>query len=191
MPKTLPSLAIFNSSQDTIDLLKAAFEEQGFSVASTHVPDLRKGHVDVIEFVRQNEPDVIIFDIALPYEENLTFFKLLQSSEPLRKVRWVLTTTNSEVLLELAGDLGKVHEIVGKPYDLDQIVVRQGRPDPVTSSAPARDQADVAGTIEAKHRIRRPGARLTADSAPHEAPRPLLSGGRTAASLSPLRGNTC
>ena len=123
MPKTLPSLAIFNSSQDTIDLLKAAFEEQGFSVASTHVSDLRKGHVDVIEFVRQNEPDVIIFDIALPYEENLTFFKLLQSSEPLKKVRWVLTTTNSEVLLSLAGDLGKVHEIVGKPYDLDQIVV--------------------------------------------------------------------
>jgi CheY-like chemotaxis protein len=118
----LPSVAIFNSSQDTIDLLKVTLEEQGFAVASTHVSDLKKGQVDVFDFVRLHEPDVIIYDIALPYEENWTFLKLLQSSEPLKHLQWVLTTTHRKKLQELVGDLGEVFEVIGKPYDLEQIV---------------------------------------------------------------------
>lgn len=122
MAKSPPSLGIFNSSQDTIDLLKAEFEEQGFAVATTHVSDLKNGHVNMIEFVQQNKPDVIIFDIALPYEENWALFKQLQSSEPLKQIRWVLTTTNSDRLRELVDNLGPIFEIIGKPYDIGQIV---------------------------------------------------------------------
>jgi CheY-like chemotaxis protein len=122
MPKTLPFVAIFNSSQDTIEVLKLALEREGFAVASAHVSSIKSGEVDVLAFVETHAPDAIIFDVALPYEENWTFLRLLQSSEPLKNIPWVLTTTHRRRLRELVGECGEVYEVIGKPYDLEQIV---------------------------------------------------------------------
>lgn len=122
MAKTIPSVAIINSSQDTIDVLKVALEKAGFSTASTHVADVKTGKVDVVEFVGKHAPDVIVYDVALPYEENWTFLRLLQSSDALKDINWVLTTTHKKRLQELVGECGEVYEIVGKPYDLQQVV---------------------------------------------------------------------
>lgn len=121
-PKQLPSVAVFNSSAETIEILKLALEEQGYAVATAHVAELKKGQLDVIEFVEQHRPEVIIYDVALPYEENWRFLRLLQSSEPLKPIRWVITTTHKRRLQEMVGELGEVYEVVGKPYDVQQIM---------------------------------------------------------------------
>ena len=121
-PKQLPSVAVFNSSSDTIEVLKLALEDSGFSVAAGHVSDLKKGHVDVLDFVNEHQPDVIIYDVALPYEENWRFLRLLQTSEVLKNLKWVITTTHKQRLEELVGDTGEIYEVVGKPYDVQQIM---------------------------------------------------------------------
>jgi len=121
-PKQLPSIAVFNSSADTIEVLKLALEDSGYSVAAGHVSDLKKGNVDMLEFVSEHQPDVIIYDVALPYEENWRFLRLLQTSEVLKNRKWVITTTHKQRLEELVGECGEVFEIVGKPYDVQQIM---------------------------------------------------------------------
>jgi len=121
-PKELPSIAVFNSSADTIEVLKLALEEHGYAVASGHVSDIKKGQVDVIDFVNEHQPDVVIYDVALPYEENWRFLRLLQSSDALKKLKWVITTTHKKRLQELVGECGEVYEIVGKPYDMQMIL---------------------------------------------------------------------
>jgi len=121
-PKELQSIAVFNSSEDTIEVLKAALEEQGYAVASGHVSDIKKGQIDVIQFVEEHKPDVVIYDVALPYEENWRFLRLLQSSDAMKKLKWVITTTHKRRLQELVGDCGEVYEVVGKPFDMQKII---------------------------------------------------------------------
>ena len=121
-PKQMPSIAVFNSSSDTLDVLKEALDSAGYAVVTGHVSELKKGQLDVLDFVEEHKPDVIVYDVALPYEENWRFLRLLQSSDALKPLKWVITTTHKQHLMELVGECGEVYEVVGKPYDVQQIV---------------------------------------------------------------------
>jgi|SRR5688572_336039 len=121
-------VAIFNTSEDTTDLLRIVFENAGFVVVTAFTNLLRDGKVDLEAFMRQHQPEVIVYDIAVPYEQNWRLFEHIRAAPACEGVSFVLTTTNVKHVRQLAGDL-EVHEIVGKPYDLDEILgaLRQAR----------------------------------------------------------------
>jgi len=121
-------VAIFNTSEDTTDLLRIVFENAGFVVVTAFTNLLRDGKVDLEAFMRQHQPEVIVYDIAVPYEQNWRLFEHIRAAPACEGVSFVLTTTNVKHVRRLAGDL-EVHEIVGKPYDLDEILgaLRQAR----------------------------------------------------------------
>lgn len=116
-----PIIAVFNSSADTVDMLRTALEGQGFHTVSGHIADLKKGELDFIDFIEHHRPAVIVYDISPPYETNWTFLRLVRSSKPVQGCRFVLTTTNKPVLDDLVGQTEAI-EIIGKPYDLERVV---------------------------------------------------------------------
>jgi DNA-binding NtrC family response regulator len=114
-------VAVINSSEDTVDMLRTCLQQKGFtSVVTMHVDEIKRGQTDFIEFLTQHNPGVLVYDIAIPYEENWNFLNLLMSSEEMRGRRVVVTTTNKKVLESLVGETDAI-EVHGKPYDLDQI----------------------------------------------------------------------
>lgn len=114
-------IAVFNSSDDVVALLRETLQEEGFTVVTAHVPDIKAGRQDVLDLLRRYDPPVVIYDISPPYAENWTFFRLLQDTDAARGRQFILTTTNLRALAETVGET-KAIELIGKPYDLDEIV---------------------------------------------------------------------
>ena len=122
MSGTLPTVALLNSNEDTLEMLRACFQDHGFSsVVIGHVNDIKAGRTDFLEFMRVHDPRVLVWDIAIPYDENWRFVHTLMQNAAAAGRRFVLTTTNKRALDALVGPNSAL-EIVGKPYDLEQIV---------------------------------------------------------------------
>jgi DNA-binding NtrC family response regulator len=85
----------------------------------TYVTPLRYGSAPVIEFLRQLRPDVVVYTVALPFRESWAEFQRLRAAVP--SIDYVLTTTNKEALDEIVGPT-EAFEIIGKPFDIDQVV---------------------------------------------------------------------
>src|SRR6267142_2057409 len=94
-----PTIAVFNSSEDTVDLLRTALEAEGFQTVVGHIPDVKKGEIDLVDFINHHTPAVIVYDISPPYDANWRFLRLER----------------------LVGDTEAL-EIIGKPYDLRRVV---------------------------------------------------------------------
>ena len=115
-------VALFNSSDDTVEMVKRMLDASGFScLVGCHFADLKSGFVDFTRYLNLHQPDVVIFDISPPYAENWRFFKGLRDGQAMAGRGLVLTTTNKERLDETVGQDSEAIEIVGKPYDLGQI----------------------------------------------------------------------
>jgi len=112
---------VFNSSNDTVDLLRTVLEAEGFHTVVGHIPDVKSGELDLISFIEHHAPAVIVYDISPPYEANWTFLRLVRSLESVKGRRFVLTTTNKPALDKLVGETDAL-EIIGKPYDLQLVV---------------------------------------------------------------------
>lgn len=129
MTQTTPTpakrvVALFNASDDTVDMVQRMLGASGFScLVGCHFADLKRGIIDFARYLSRHEPDVVIFDISPPYKENWEFFKTLRDGTAMAGRGLVLTTTNKDRLDETVGEDSQAFEIVGKPYDLDQIKV--------------------------------------------------------------------
>ena len=116
-----PIIAVFNSSADTVDLLRTALEAHGFQTVVGHIPEVKSGNLDLIAFIEDHAPAVIVYDISPPYDANWTFLRLVRSAEAVKIRPFVITTTNKPALDTLVGETEAI-EIIGKPYDLEQVV---------------------------------------------------------------------
>lgn len=118
-----PVIALFNASDDTVEMVQRMLASSGLHcLVNCRFADLRKGTVDFDAYLRQHDPHVVIFDISPPYNQNWAFFQTLRDSEAMKNRGLVLTTTNKDRLDEAAGHDSLAMEVVGKPYDLKQIM---------------------------------------------------------------------
>ena len=121
-PTLRPVVAVFNSSDDMVELLRMMLESNGFVVVSGHIADLRRAKLDLQAFVQQNRPAVVVYDLVPPYDTQWAFLDHLRQVSPLREIPFVLTSTNAKMARELAGRSERVIEVLGRPFDMDELL---------------------------------------------------------------------
>jgi hypothetical protein len=118
-------VALFNASDDTIDMVQHLLTQGGGdqTLIWCHFADLKKGVVNFAKYMDKHNPEVVIFDLSPPYDENWKFFKTMRDAETMEGRGIVLTTTNKNRLDEVLGRDSHAVEVVGKARDLQQISV--------------------------------------------------------------------
>jgi DNA-binding NtrC family response regulator len=116
-----PVVAIFDTNDDLVELLRLAFEQAGLIVVTAHIHDLRRGTLDLINFVRQHNPDVIVYDVTPPYEAHWRFLQHTREAPDMIGRQFIITSVNAQQVYENVGTREPIFEIVGKPYDVEQI----------------------------------------------------------------------
>ena len=116
-----PLVAVLNTSEDVIAILTEVLEEDGLRTIIDYITPYRQGNKDLRTFFAQHQPHVVIYDLAPPYDVNWAFFQTVRELSDLPDRAFVLTTTNKTQLERLVGPTGS-YELVGKPFDVEQIV---------------------------------------------------------------------
>lgn len=110
---TKPSvIAVINSNDDLVRIVREMLEDEGYTVATIHISEIRKGEGSLLRFLADHDPSVLIYDIAPPYRENWTFLQLLQRVPEFSNRSVVVTTVNKTALEAQVGAV-VVFEIVG------------------------------------------------------------------------------
>ncbi len=115
-------VAVLNTSPDVVDMLRHVFEAAGYVVVSLLTYQVRDGQVELESFLHQHQPDVVVYDIAPPYEPNWRLFRHIAATPSMRHREIVLTSTNPGRVRQLVDTTQPIYEIIGKPFDLDEIV---------------------------------------------------------------------
>jgi DNA-binding response OmpR family regulator len=122
-----PVVAVLNSADDVIEMLRVALEDSGFAVVSAKLSEIQSGVMDLVAFVSAHRPAAIVYDLPRPYEANWNFLRLLRETAFLNRLGWVLTTLDKAAQEAAVGPASVVQIVLGKPYGLDEVVaaVRQ------------------------------------------------------------------
>src|SRR5262245_53827381 len=103
-------------------MLRFSLEHAGLNTVTAHITDIKRGTTDFLEFMKQHDPAIVVYDVAHPYKENWTFLKLLMSTGAGKSTKFFLTTTNKALLHKAAGSDIDAFELSEKPYDIDVLV---------------------------------------------------------------------
>jgi DNA-binding response OmpR family regulator len=114
-------VAVINSNADTTEMLRLALQQAGFVSVTADIDEVKRGLMDFPRFLEEHDVRAVIYDIPPPYDQSWAFFKLLRTTDALRDRAIIVTTTHKGNLEKLVGPTDAI-EIIGKPYDLDQVI---------------------------------------------------------------------
>jgi hypothetical protein len=120
--QSVPVVAIVNTSDDLVRVIREELIKRGYNVATAHIREIKAGHIDFGAFLTAHNPAVTIYDIALPYEDNWTFFTTLRKIPEAQRRDFVVTTVNKRVLDARVGETDAIEIQGGRADDLDGVL---------------------------------------------------------------------
>jgi CheY-like chemotaxis protein len=125
-PRPVRVVAVLNSNQDVLRLIRGALQDEGYTVVTEHIVNFKDGAANLLGFLTAHRPAVVVYDVAPPYEENWNFLQLLCRVPEVAEIPMVLTTVNKRALEKAVGAT-KAFEILGTRDNLAPLVAEINR----------------------------------------------------------------
>lgn len=114
-------LVILNDSEPVLRMLCAWFQQHGHHCDTALLADMPQAHEQVQRFVLKHRPDVVVYDVGMPYASSWDLLDVIRTAPALQSQRFVLTTPNKRKL-ELAVGRTSAIEIGGRDGDLRRVL---------------------------------------------------------------------
>ncbi len=115
-------IAILNTSIDLVEVLQEILEREGYNTVGALISDFKRGRRSLVDFMREHDPAVVIYDLPPPYEENISYLRDILNMKIMEDRQFIYTTTNKRALSEIEGFKEETVEIIGKPMDLNEVL---------------------------------------------------------------------
>jgi len=119
-------VAVLNDSAKVLSLLCKFFRESGLRCVSAAVADMPAAHEQIEKFILKHRPDVVVYDVAMPYGSSWDLLDAVRSSRAMQAQRFVVTTPNKRQLEQAVGRTGAL-EVAGATADLRRLLTRVER----------------------------------------------------------------
>ena len=121
-PKTHLVVAIVNSNDDLVAVIRDELLRAGFNVVTAHIRDIKAGRQDFSVFLESHDPTIVVYDIAVPYEDQWTLFQTLRQLPAAKGRQFVITTVNKKVMEQRVGQTDVIEIQGGHADDLDPVI---------------------------------------------------------------------
>jgi CheY-like chemotaxis protein len=96
-------LVIFNNSAPLLKMLCEWFEHHGYHCDTALLADMRDAHEEVGRVIRGHRPDVVIYDVGMPYPSSWDLLEVIRTAPVLQRQPFVVTTPNKRKLEQAVG----------------------------------------------------------------------------------------
>ena len=126
MSDSRPVVAILNNIEDLVRMFSEVLRGAGYDVVTAMLADARRGKQDLVAFIREADPRVIVYDVSYPYAVNWSQLEGLRDRGALLGRGVLVTTPNRRAMQDLL-NVGDVLEITGKPEEISALVEQVGQ----------------------------------------------------------------
>ena len=113
-------VVVLNDSARVLKMLCDWLQRRGHHCDTALLSDMPQAHEEVGRFILKHRPDVVIYDVGMPYASSWDLLEVIRTSPPLQSQPFVITTPNKRKLEEAVG-LTSALEIGGREEDLRRV----------------------------------------------------------------------
>ena len=114
-------LVVLNDSAPVLKMLCKWLQEHGHHCETALLADMPQAQDDVGAFIQKHRPDVVIYDVGMPYSSSWDLLEVIRTAPALHSQACVITTPNKRKLEQAVGSTSAL-EIGGPDSDLRRLL---------------------------------------------------------------------
>lgn len=126
MAENRPLVAVLNNMEDLVRMFKELLLGAGYDVVTAMLVDARRRELDLVAFLKEHDPPVVVYDVSFPYAVNWTMLEGLRDRGALDGRGVLVTTPNRKAMRDLL-HVEDVLEITGRPEEYSKLVELVGK----------------------------------------------------------------